>query len=137
MQPKQTGFTLIELLIVVAIISILAAIAIPAYRDYALRAKYAEVVSVAQSYQTAVSVCLQTEIDAKACQLATAGIPDTQATKYVASIDVTDAVITVTPSADFSASTLILSPSLGTGAVTWSKTGSGCLSAQGNVPVLC
>ena len=137
MHTKQTGFTLIELLIVVAIIGILAAIAIPAYREYALRAKYAEVISVAQSYQTAVAVCLQTEASAKDCQLGIAGIPDTQLTQYVASVDVVDGQITVTPSADFPDSTLVLTPSLGTGAVTWSRAGSGCLTAQKDAPALC
>ena len=52
---KQQGFTLIELMIVVAIIGILAAVAIPAYQDYILRAKLSEVLGVAAKDKTSVS----------------------------------------------------------------------------------
>jgi type IV pilus assembly protein PilA len=55
MKKTQQGFTLIELMIVVAIIGILAAIAIPAYQDYTCRAKIAEAVNAAAPAKTAVS----------------------------------------------------------------------------------
>ena len=51
----QKGFTLIELMIVVAIIGILAAVALPAYQDYTVRAKVTEGLTLASSYKTAVS----------------------------------------------------------------------------------
>ena len=57
---KQKGFTLIELMIVVAIIGILAAIALPAYQSYTSRAEYSAVVSAASPAKTAVEVCAQT-----------------------------------------------------------------------------
>ncbi|KTC88754.1 pilin [Fluoribacter dumoffii] len=52
---KQKGFTLIELMIVVAIVGILAAIAIPAYQDYVIRARVTEGLSIASSAKTTVS----------------------------------------------------------------------------------
>lgn len=58
-QPAQGGFTLIELMIVVAIIGILAAVAIPAYTDYTVKAKVANIQAAADSVKTAVALCAQ------------------------------------------------------------------------------
>ena len=138
MNKVQQGFTLIELMIVVAIVGILAAVALPAYQDYTYKAKFAEVVSVAASYQTSVALCAQELGTVTGCTTGTNGIRATQATTHVTSVAVADGVITVVPTATTSAaSTLVLTPTLQGSALTWAKTGSGCLAAQGSVPALC
>ncbi len=58
---KQKGFTLIELMIVVAIIGVLAAVAIPAYSDYTAKAKFSEAVLLAGKMKTEVALAMQTE----------------------------------------------------------------------------
>ena len=81
----QQGFTLIELMIVVAIIGILAAVALPAYQDYTIKAKVSEVVLAASSCRTTITELVQTSatVDASAA-LAAAPCAFT-ATKYVTS----------------------------------------------------
>jgi type IV pilus assembly protein PilA len=136
---SQKGFTLIELMIVVAIIGILAAIALPAYQNYTAKARYSEVISVAEGYKTAVSVCAQSLGTLTGCALNSNGIPDTTSTSYVASVAVSNVgAITVTPKAAgglTAAATYILTPTLvsGTGSMTWAVSG-GCTTAT---PPLC
>jgi prepilin-type N-terminal cleavage/methylation domain-containing protein len=135
---SQKGFTLIELMIVVAIIGILAAIALPAYQNYTTKARYAEVISIAEGYKTAVSVCAQTLGTLTGCSLGSNGIPATTSTTYVGSVAVSDGVITVTPKAVgglATTTTYILTPALNTttGSMTWGVSG-GCTSST---PALC
>jgi type IV pilus assembly protein PilA len=102
-QQAQKGFTLIELMIVVAIIGILAAVALPAYKDYTLKAKASEVVLAASACRTAITETYQT-----ANALPTAGnwgceITTGNGTKYVDTITTSAAgAISVTTTSAFS-----------------------------------
>src|SRR5918992_1790087 len=98
MKKVQQGFTLIELMIVVAIIGILAALAVPAYQDYAVRAKVKEGLDMAGPAKTAVSEFWSSKTRFPASN-ASAGVPSAASVtgKYTASIGVaTNGVITIT-----------------------------------------
>jgi type IV pilus assembly protein PilA len=92
----QKGFTLIELMIVVAIIGILAAVALPQYRTYTTRAKAANALTVGDQYKAAVALCILEKGGSKTgCDSGTNGIPPTVKTKEVQSVAVADGKITL------------------------------------------
>ena len=135
MQQVQKGFTLIELMIVVAIIGILAAVAVPAYQSYTLKAKFSEVVIGTSAIKTAVEICAQDLGTVTGCTDGANGVAAVAAAGNIASITTTNGVITATASNTngLSSQTYILTPTFAAGKVTWAKSGS-CSTAS---PPIC
>lgn len=145
MKSTQQGFTLIELMIVVAIIGILAAIALPAYQDYTVRAKLSEAIVAGSAFKDVLSEAFQSDgvvgLDAAATAMNAIPVAE-KASKYVTDIVVTGAAtpwpIVVTIKADgnngiptgINGQTLVLSPNVlgvtpvagSVGAIDWACT---------------
>jgi type IV pilus assembly protein PilA len=95
MKKTQQGFTLIELMIVVAIIGILAAIAIPAYQDYTVRAQVTEGLNLASDLKAAVAEAYAND-GAWPVDNAAIGIVDDKTGKYVTSVEIDNGTIVIT-----------------------------------------
>lgn len=126
MKQIQKGFTLIELMIVVAIIGILAAVALPAYQDYTKRAKVSEVLLAASSAKNTIAEYANTQ---NALPSSTQVSIDSQVSKYVSGVTWNGTTITATATGtndtNIDTKTITLTPSLqANGQVLWTCGGS-------------
>jgi type IV pilus assembly protein PilA len=134
LKRAQKGFTLIELMIVVAIIGILAAVALPAYQNYIKRAAYSEVIAAINPIKTAIAECFQTNNDLALCDtFAELNVTAPSATNVFnsATVTATTAAIVATPKAVkgiATTDTCTLTPTAAGGALTWAYSG-GCVTA--------
>ncbi len=134
MKQMQKGFTLIELMIVVAIIGILAAVAIPAYQDYTVKAKIQEATNLSNPARTAVGIAcsdgsLTTGMDNASFDLSSSS---SYTGKYTKSVNISDsatdsATITIAMNAIGSAitdgATIVYTGYCGAGGTTWTVSG--------------
>lgn len=133
MKAVNKGFTLIELMIVVAIVAILAAIALPAYQKYTARAKFTEVIAATNGVKQQVELCMFDKGTATGCDSGTTGpgynikADGDYVTKYIKTIGVKGGVITATAQNGdgLGEATFILTPDApgSAGQIDWTTSG--------------
>jgi type IV pilus assembly protein PilA len=122
---QQNGFTLIELMIVIAIIGVLAAIAIPAYQNYVIRSQIAEAAVLIDGVKSQVTDVFADEGTLASMNSGSNGIPAATDVKgkYTASVQVASGKIIATMGNDANSKvqgkTLVLSPITSTGSISW------------------
>ena len=138
MKRVQQGFTLIELMIVVAIIGILAAVAIPQYNNYVSRSRAASALAELASVRSAIALCVQETGTLTGCSGGTNGITAPPVTRNITVVtSVTNGIITVTTGATNAANanlTIVLTPSVSGSNLVWTNGGTSCDATRGFKP---
>jgi type IV pilus assembly protein PilA len=135
----QKGFTLIELMIVVAIIGILAAVALPAYQDYTIRAKVSELILATGAAKIAIEECSQTNNTISNCganQTVNVGPTSKVSSSAVSAGGVIKVAGSNASTSVGTVVTIVLTPAFSNGAVTW-KCNTGGVAQHRYTPASC
>ena len=133
MKKVQKGFTLIELMIVVAIVGILAAVALPAYQNYTKKAKFSEVLAAATGVKSAIEICFQTNGPSSTPDMSncdTEGeidytLTDAEVGAYVSDVAITASTAVITATAvstnGLAGETVTYTPTISGNGLTWAS----------------
>ncbi|WP_272687343.1 prepilin peptidase-dependent pilin [Providencia sp. PROV149] len=111
---NQKGFSLIEIMVVIAIISILSAIAIPGYQGYMQKAAITDVLQTILPYKNNIEICAFNRGTLAACNAGSKNIPNNIKGKYIKNIDVASGVINFTADKNLDSLSVTLTPTVPT-----------------------